>query len=149
MSKLLRIASIPIMLAIPSLIGCAHAIKLAQPPAQEVIIERDKLTVDGVSRSMPSDTFYTFANGSLVPHPSGLSFEFLMGADVTGLEGSPWIGLRLFHVSFFGLDIGADKSNFTIGPDYLWHELLIGPNICIPYDLLQTNKFGAKIGIIF
>ena len=132
----------------PSL-SCAPAIKLAHPPAQEVIIDRDTLTVDGVKRSMPSDTWYSFADGNLVPHPSGLHFEFLLGADVTGLEGSPWLGLRLFHVSFFGFDIGANRSCFTFGPDYLWHEILIGPNSCIPYNLTESNKFGGKVGIIF
>jgi len=130
-------------------LSCIQPIKLAKPPAEEVLIERDSLTVNGIKKNMPSDTFYTFANGNLVPHPSGLKFEFLLGGDVTGIDASPWIGLRLFHISEFGFDIGANKANFTFGPDYLWHEIIIGPNVCIPYNLLDSNRFGAKVGIIF
>src|SRR6185295_11780561 len=109
-------------------------IKLAVPPAQEVIIEPGKLTVDGKATDKSYDTWYTFSDGKLTPHSSGFKMEPLIGVDVVGLDASPWAGIRFLHIDHIGLDFGFDRHNFTIGGDWLYHTIAIGPSICFPYD---------------
>ena len=145
MRHLIQVASL--IIATASL-SCAPAIKLARPPAEEVIIEPGKLTIDGKAYDKTYDTWYTFADGKLTPHQSGFKLEPIVGADLVGLTGSPWAGIRYVHIENVGLDLGFDRANFTLGFDYLYHTIVIGPNICFPYDLGDSH-FGFKAGFLF
>ena len=137
-----------LLLAATLLSGCAKPILLKSPPAEEVIIEPGKLTVNGKVENVPWDAFYTFSDGKLIPHYSGFKLEPLIGADLVGLVGSPWAGLRFVHVENIGADFGFDRLNFTLGIDWLWHDIVIGPNIAFPYDL-GNSHFGGKAAFFF
>ena len=100
------------MIAATASLSCAPAIKLAKPPAQEVIIEPGKLTIDGKETSVNYDTWYSFADGNLVPHKSGFKLEPVIGASLIGLDGSPWAAIRYVHFENVGSSVGFNKSNF-------------------------------------
>lgn len=132
-------AAVATMAAAILLCGCIQPVKLAVPPAQEVMIEPGKLTIDGQTQTKPWDTFYTFADGKLYPHSTAFRIEPLIGVDLVGLEASPWAGVRFFHVDSVGADVGFNRTSFTGGVDFLWHDLVVGAGPSWPFDLSASH----------
>ena len=128
--------------------GCATTIKLAIPPAQKVEIEPGAYVVDGKRNSVPYDATYSFENGLLIPHTSGFKLEPILGADLIGLQASPWAGLRTLHVENLGLDFGFNKTGFTLGLDWLYHDIVMGAGPFFPYDL-GPSSFEVHAGPMF
>ena len=129
--------------------GCAKVVNI-QPLviSQKVDIEPGSYTADGVKRSVPWDATYTIEKGTVTPHVSNFKVEPLIGVDVVGLTSSPWAGIRVAHVDNVGVDFGFDRENFTIGMDYLYHDIVVGPNLAYPYDL-GVPHLGAKAAFLF
>lgn len=129
--------------------GCASSIKI-QPLviSQKVDIEPGCYTADGVKHNVPWDSTYTIERGFVTPHVSDFKIEPLIGMDVVGLTASPWAGIRFAHIDSVGLDFGFDREHFTMGMDYLYHDIIVGPNIAYPYDL-GLPYLGAKAGFLF
>lgn len=146
--KLIFTKAISLMLMAFFISGCISSIKLAIPPAQTVSIQPGIYTVNGIDKSVPWDTTYFFSKGNLDVSQSDFKLEPLIGADLVGLNASPWAGLRFVHVMNIGVDCGFDKENFTTGIDWLWHDVAIGPNMAFPYDL-SNNHFGFKMAFLF
>ncbi len=101
---------------------------------------------------LPWDATYEFRHGVFAVHRSGFKAQPVIGASCwqgsSGLEGSPWAGLRVVHIINVGVDFGFDKENITVGPDWLYHATVVGINACFPYSLGRTRA-GLKAGYLF
>lgn len=140
--------------------GCASLKgKVQQPIAYDSIRgELGKVTytlagtTDPVPKRVPWDAEWSIKNGLFSMSTSAFKLQAMFGVNCfqtdTGMQGSPWAGLRFFRISYVGGDIGFDKQNFTAGLDYLYRGIGIGPNVCFPYTLGKARA-GLKAGAIF
>lgn len=101
---------------------------------------------------LPWDATWDVKNGDFRTQTTAFKIQALLGASCfqseSGLEGSPWAGVRFIHVSSLGLDFGFDKRNFSLGIDWLHHGVAVGPSAFFPY-ISTTSKFGLKAGMLF
>lgn len=104
-------------------------------------------------KALPWDATWRVKDGQFTSSVSAFRLQALIGVSAypgpSGLEGSPWAGIRFVHIAQVGLDFGFDKRNFTAGGDWLYHGLAIGPNIIWPYLASKSGGIGAKAAYLF
>jgi hypothetical protein len=148
-----------LMMAAVMLVGCATPKgKIAQPTAYTSLRgELGKVTAtlangSVTQYSLPWDATWEVKNGDVRFSTTAFKIEPIIGAacfqSESGLEGSPWAGIRFVHVGNVGLDVGFDKKNFSGGADWLHHGLAVGPSVFWPYLKLKPG-YGLKAGFIF
>jgi hypothetical protein len=154
---LLTVASLAILSLMLS--GCSTVTTIKTPQSVSKI-EGYRGTItktfpDGTKtlETMPEDYKYTLENGSFTTNASAFRIQAIIGADMytgpNGLCGSPYAGIRFFHLSYIGGDLGFDKNNLSLGLDAYIHSICFGPSIMVPYLSTKASGLGAKAGILF
>jgi len=139
--------------------GCATGGSVSKKVSDYKLIEYQLgsitwVTNDGVAvkRSVPYDTVIRIKNSELSADTIDFKIQVLFGADCfasdEGLKGSPWAGVRFFHVGYVGGVIGFDKENMTAGADWLYRGFGVGPQICFPFNL-GKSRVGIACGILY
>lgn len=102
--------------------------------------------------SVPIDSQWKIENGFFYVQDSDFRLQAIIGVSCfqgeSGLEASPWAGVRILHYKRLGLDFGFDKKNFSIGPDWLKGSIVFGPSIFFPY-FEKRSIYGAKASVLF
>ncbi len=102
--------------------------------------------------TVPWDYTWEVKNGIFAYKTSAFKLEALLGGSCysgpSGLVGSPWAGVRFLHIVNLGFDFGFDRANFSMGIDWLYHGLGIGPSAFVPY-MTKESKLGLKGGFLF
>jgi hypothetical protein len=140
--------------------GCAGPkVKVEQPMAfKSVSGELGRITYtlpDGTKsyRSLPWDATWKIEGGQFTTSTSAFKIQGLVGAicfsSPSGLQGSPWAGLRLIHIGPAGIDVGFDKYQFSAGGDWLIRGIIVGPSVMFPYLSTKSSGVGIKGAILF
>lgn len=140
---LLRAVGIPLLAAHP----LYAAVTSTDIERGRVVIHYDNQR-DWVGSYPWDSTFTVDPQGNVKVHSSAFALEGLVGADLVGLDFSPWAGLRLAHVWNFGVDIGFDRYRVTWGLDFMWRDIIVGPNMNEAFDLSGIT-WGAKAAFQF
>jgi len=140
--------------------GCASLKgKIEQPMAFQSV----KWTAGSITYTLPNgsvtvtkipwDASVKVEGGQISTTTSQFRLQALLGADCyrgpAGLVGSPWAGVRFLNVYNLGFDFGFDKSNFSMGIDWLIHAVAVGPSVMVPYLSTKASGIGVKGGVIF